>query len=260
MKHSQDNSDEIVYVYHWHRIIPAIIGAIMIIVAVWAKYLPGDDKATEAEVAPAPAAETTLALAPPAETPATESTTSTRPESAVVETAKAAAEAPEPAAPASAAEAATTKAAKASSQQEPPAKTTAKAKAQETKLPEVPAPFAKLKPGQVKYSSKTIKAAALNQVLNQESLSLDKGSIRLSQGKAVKVVFSGLLDGANQSVHYLWYHDGKLAARVATQSSPEGKTASSKYVSYDVPGLWQVQMVNSQGKVLAEAAFQAKRP
>jgi hypothetical protein len=34
---------------------------------------------------------------------------------------------------------------------------------------------------------------------------------------------------------------------------------SSKFISYDAPGAWQVQMTNAEGKVLAESAFAAKR-
>ncbi len=257
MNYRDDSSEQVEYVYHWHRIIPAIIGLIMILVALYAN-LPGDslDTATST-VAVVPAATETQPTATPAEEPA-------EPESAagVAESGNpppsdappSAEEAVSPVATPQAPEASEARAA--SSAPKTSAPTAEPIKQLQS---DVPAPYAKLKPGQVKYSSKTIKNASLNQVLDQEPLNLNKGAIRLSEKKAVKVVFSGELSGGKQPVYYRWYHNGKLAAKVATQSSPEGKTAASKYVSYDVPGLWQVQVINSQGKVLAEAAFMAKR-
>lgn len=256
MNYRDDSSEQVEYVYHWHRIIPAIIGLIMILLALYAN-LPGDslDSATST-VEVVPAATETQPTVTPAEEPAEPDSAATVAESGNPPPSDAPPSVEEAAVPDATIQAPAASEARAASAAP---NTSAAAEPSKQLQSEVPAPYAKLKPGQVKYSSKTIKNASLNQVLDQEPLNLNKGAIRLSEKKAVKVVFSGELSGGKQPVYYRWYHNGKLAAKVATQSSPEGKTAASKYVSYDVPGLWQVQVINSQGKVLAEAAFMAKR-
>lgn len=124
---------------------------------------------------------------------------------------------------------------------------------------DAPAPSAGIKVGQVKVVNKSVKKAALNQILDQEPLEIPKGTISLSKKKAVKVVFSADVAAANEQINYLWYLNGKLQAKVATRSSPDARTLASKYISYDAPGQWQVQMTDVDGRVLAETAFAAKR-
>lgn len=124
---------------------------------------------------------------------------------------------------------------------------------------DAPAPAAGMKPGQVKIADKGVKEASLRQVIDQDPLDLNKGAIGLTKTKAVKVVFSANVGKPNEQVNYLWYLDGKLKAKVATRSTADASTMASKFISYDAPGIWQVQMTNASGKVLAESAFSAKR-
>lgn len=124
---------------------------------------------------------------------------------------------------------------------------------------DAPAPSAGMKPGQVLVVNKSVKDVALRQVIDHDPLDLNKGSIAISKKKAVKVVFSAKVDKPGEQINYLWYLNGKLQAKVATSSTPESTTMASKFISYDAPGAWQVQMTNADGKVLAESAFTAKR-
>lgn len=124
---------------------------------------------------------------------------------------------------------------------------------------DAPAPSAGMKPGQIYVVDKSLKDVAIHQVLDQDPLQIDKGSISITQKKAVKVVFGANTGKPNEQINYLWYLNGKLQAKVATRSTPGATSSASKYISYDTPGAWQVQMTNANGKVLAESAFTAKR-
>lgn len=236
---------EFEYVYHWHRIIPAIASlAIGVGAVLW--FWPSS---TQDQGAPA------VAAAEPAkvETRADQSVVVDLPvqiNKPVAEAAPVSSEKPaQPAVPASDAKQET------ANQAPQKAADVAALKA----INEAPAPSAGMKPGQVLVVNKSLKDVSLRQVIDHEPLELNKGSIGLTKKKAVKVVFSAKVSQPGEQVNYLWYLNGKLQAKVATRSTPEATTLASKFISYDAPGAWQVQMTNADGKVLAESAFTAKR-
>lgn len=249
------------YEYRWERIIPAaaalIIGVAVLVWGIWSIF---SGSASE----PEPVAATTqqIVLPPPvASTAAPEvaHTESVPPAAASIQPAAptptitqapAPAVTNRPAAPVAAAAPRVT--APAPVVEAKPAATVSDAK---TSL-DAPAPAA-LKPGQISVVGGA-SHVQLQQVLDQEPLDLKKGSISIGQEKAVKVVFSAEINKPGETVHYRWYHNGKLVAKVRTKVSPEGTTRGSKFISYDTPGEWQVQMLNKNGKLLAETAFSAK--
>lgn len=260
---AQDIRPEFETVYHWNRIIPAVaslaigVGAVLWL---WPEATPKN--------APQQAATAPVETKKDATTPAPNESVLVdlplhlkKPESLVSSAAKTGSEKPSVA---TSAQPSSTETAAAQNTllSKPAAEANAPQSANTVALEainEAPAPSAGIKAGQVKISSKYVKQASLSQVLDQDPLEIPKGTISLSKKKAVKVVFSADVAKANEQVNYIWYHDGKLQAKVATRTSPEAKAKSSKYISYDAPGQWQVQMTDVHGKVLAESAFSAKR-
>jgi hypothetical protein len=241
---------EFEYVYHWHRIIPAMASLAIGVGAVlwfWPSAIPGSDQPVAKMTAPA--------------------NTGTKPDQSVVVNLPV--QINKPTAEKQAVIQASSAPVAAPSGQEPPmpASQTAGNQVADNNLHvaalkavnEAPAPSAGMKPGQVLVVNKSVKDVALRQVIDHDPLELNKGSIGLSKKKAVKVVFSAKVDKPGEQVNYLWYLNGKLQAKVATSSTPESTTMASKFISYDAPGAWQVQMTNADGKVLAESAFTAKR-
>ncbi|HET8706263.1 MAG TPA: DUF2914 domain-containing protein [Pseudomonadales bacterium] len=246
------------YEYRWERIIPVvaalIIGIALLAWGIWALFSHSEKPLAE------PVAQTVtpdtqqITLPPPVIGTASNPTAEVKP--AVVE--------PAPApqmAPATAAVTASPVVAPAATNRAPaPATRTPAPVVTETKKAEVdaaPEPAA-LKPGQISVAGQGATRVTLQQVLDQEPLDLKKGSIYVGQEKAVKVIFSAELGKPGDTVHYRWFHNGKLVAKVRTKVSPEGVTHSSKFISYDAPGEWQVQMLNKNGKLVAETAFSAK--
>lgn len=244
------------YVYHWHRIIPAMASLAIGVGAVlwfWPSTVSNDGSQTAQTLTePAPSkplkAESVVVDLPlqinkPAEAP-TKPTAAAAPQTAANTTATSPA---------------------GSSASAKPGTVDSVPSAQAQKLAalkainEAPAPSAGMKPGQVLVVDKSVKNVALQQVIDHDPLELAKGSIGLTKKKAVKVVFSANVGKSNEQVNYLWYLNGKLQAKVATLSSAEATSQASKFISYDAPGAWQVQMINADGKVLAESAFTAKR-
>lgn len=263
---------EFEYVYHWHRIIPAAASLAIGIGAVlwfWPTSLPSEKAMAIEEAAPVaggPIKAKTVVVDLPLPTPAATSGA----DSTIVDSKK-----ETPAQKTSVASSTTTvqlaspvksaapalsenitAAATAASQ----ASTAVTQKAAALKaINEAPAPAAGMKPGQVKVIDGSLKSVSLRQMIDHDPLDLNKGSIGLTKQKAVKVMFSANVGKPNQPINYLWYLDGKLKAKVSTRSAGDASTLSSKFISYDAPGLWQVQMTNAEGKVLAESAFSAKR-
>jgi len=243
------------YEYRWERIIPALAALVMggglLFWGVWALMDDGESEpAAQAVVAETPNTQQ-VTLPPPVlekaapSTPVEPTPVMTAPvETPVIQQARTPAPAAAPAPAAKPAPAART---------EIPAK--AEPAKNQTSTPPAPA---NLKPGQISVVDSSAKQVKIQQVLDQEPLPLNKGSISLGEEKAVKVVFSGEAGKPNEFVHYRWYHNGKLVAKVRNQVSPDGMTHSSKFISVDAPGEWQVQMLNKNGKVLAEGAFSAK--
>lgn len=236
---------EFEYVYHWHRIIPAVASLAIGVGAVlwfWPSSIQDEGQPVAAQTAPAkvePKADQSVVVdlpvqinKPIAETAPPTSEKTAQPSAPVSDTKQETASQP---------------------QQKTPDVAALKA------INEAPAPSAGMKPGQVLVVNKSLKDVALRQVIDHEPLELNKGSIGLTKKKAVKVVFSAKVGQPGEQVNYLWYLNGKLQAKVATRSTPEATTMASKFISYDAPGGWQVQMTNADGKVLAESAFTAKR-
>lgn len=235
---------EFEYVYHWHRIIPAIASLAIGAGAVlwfWPSSVSIDNNQTVASTVPAVelkaksvVVDIPLQLNKPAEQPAHPQAADTLAASAN----------------------------KSVNQATSAAAMTAPAKANVAALKEIneaPAPSAGIKAGKVLTSDKTIQEAALRQIIDHDPLDIPSGVISLNKKKAVKVVFSASVGKPNEQINYLWYLNGKLQAKVATRSTPEARSMASKFISYDTPGEWQVQMTNADGKVLAESAFSAKR-
>lgn len=234
MEYRQDSHvEEVEYIYHWHRIIPAIIGLILVIWGLTSSLWPGEGDAPAGEPAAAaqgaPAQANTIAVALP------EQPTASVPAQEQAQT-QTVASAPAPAAAAAATP--------------PPARPAADVR--------TPVPSAKFRQGQILRPGKMASAASLSQVLDQEPLPIERGAITVGKKKAVKIVFSAKLPAGSDSAHFFWFLDGKLQAHVNGSVSPEGETRASKYVSHDAPGQWQVVLTNAQGKVLAEGAFLAK--
>lgn len=239
------------YVYHWERIIPAI--ALLLVgvgaVAWWllashsaSQLTPPAPLAPKAEIAQATSPTTTQVISTPladvkpqASPSVVAPAVSIQPEKPVVGT------------PASVV-----------AKEIKPKEAQAPAKIQETKPSIQAAAPSGIKPGQIRVSSDTVTHVSLMQVLDEEPVEIPKGSIFLSQNKAVKVIFAGSMGKPGDAVHYRWYHDGKEVAKIVTHVSPESTTHASKFISIDAPGEWQVQMLDKHGKVLAETAFLAK--
>ena len=238
MEYRQDSHvEEVEYIYHWHRIIPAIIGLILVIWGLTSSLWPGDGDAPAEEPAAAahaaPAQDNTTTVALP-EQPAASAAAPTQSQAQAI----ASAHAPAPAAATS--------------------PSAAPAPARPAADVRTPVPSAKFRQGQILRPGKMASAASLSQVLDQEPLPIERGAITVGKKKAVKIVFSAKLPAGSDSAHFFWFLDGKLQAHVNGSVSPEGETRASKYVSHDAPGQWQVVLTNAQGKVLAEGAFLAK--
>lgn len=242
---AQEVRPEFEYVYHWHRIIPAVASLAIGVGAVlwfWPSATPNTDKPVAAKTEPAkvkPQTNDSVVVDLPVQInkPTADATAAPVEKPAIQDGA------PQSVANESVAQAL----AKISD--------VAALKA----INEAPAPAAGMKPGQVMVANKLLKDVALRQVIDHDPIELNKGSIGLTKKKAVKVVFSANVGQSGEQINYLWYLNGKLQAKVATRSTPEAVSTSSKYISYDAPGAWQVQMTNVEGKVLAESAFNAKR-
>lgn len=255
---AQDVRPEFEYVYHWHRIIPAAASLAIGVGAVlwfWPSSLP-NEKAQAVAAAQASAGAPLKAKSIVIDLPlqinkADDKKIETTPaQSVAVAPATSVPAAKEPVAPAV---------------KQAPASPIATTPTEPQKLAalkainESPAPSAGMKAGQLKVVDGNVKNVALRQVIDHDPLDLNKGAIGLTKKKAVKVVFSANIGKPNQQVNYLWYLNGKLKAKVATRSNNDASSMSSKFISYDAPGAWQVQMTNAEGKVLAESAFAAKR-
>lgn len=245
---------EFEYVYHWHRIIPAVASLAIGAGAVlwfWPSATPGESAQASSTVAttqPAPLRAKTVVVDLPLQIHKPGETVSDAATSQPVASAQTAASTQSVAAtPGTVREV--------SGKMAPAIADNAALKA----INEAPAPSAGMKPGQVRVVDKALKDVTMHQVIDHDPMDLAKGAIGLTPKKAVKVVFSANVGKANEQVNYLWYLNGKLQAKVATRSSGDAASMASKFISYDTPGAWQVQMTNAAGKVLAESAFNARR-
>lgn len=254
---AHDVRPEFEYVYHWHRIIPAAASLAIGVGAVlwfWPSSLPSEKAQAVAAAqatasAPLKAKSIVIDLPLQVSKPAEEKIDTAPVQPVAVASVTTPPAAKEPASPVV-------------KQAAPPIANTPTESQKLAALKAInasPAPSAGMKAGQLKVVDGNVKNVALRQVIDHDPLDLNKGAIGLTKKKAVKVVFSANVGKPNQQVNYLWYLNGKLKAKVATRSSGDASSMSSKFISYDAPGAWQVQMTNAEGKVLAESAFAAKR-
>jgi hypothetical protein len=116
-----------------------------------------------------------------------------------------------------------------------------------------------LRQGEVRVIARDISEVSLKQVIDQELIAISKGLIDVGQRKAVRLVFSARFPSAGDPVSFSWFHEGRQVVTVKTRVSPEGVATGSKYVSFDTPGDWQVKLSDARGQLLAEAAVRARR-
>jgi hypothetical protein len=116
-----------------------------------------------------------------------------------------------------------------------------------------------LRQGEARVIAGDISEVSLKQVIDQELIAISKGLIDVGQRKAVRLVFSARFPSAGDPVSFSWFHEGRQVVTVKTRVSPEGVATGSKYVSFDTPGDWQVKLSDARGQLLAEAAVRARR-
>lgn len=115
----------------------------------------------------------------------------------------------------------------------------------------------KLQPGQTRKLSAKVKRFQLTNAIADKEPRGDIEDIQPGPDGVLRVyVFSEVTNMKDDVIHYRWIRNDKQQANVKIGVwSNRWRSNSSKYITANMHGDWQVRMENKNGELLAEASF-----